>query len=123
VQFNLHHKLYFLQVPGHQTTFINELKLSDFKQVLNRSNISSEFSGGVLWCCNNTIAVRRVCFICHISKNDFLFTLNMHFVLYSLKFFSPFKYMKCKKIHDNFDTKYCNWTNNYCVYFSMRLGK
>ncbi|EFN82620.1 Probable cleavage and polyadenylation specificity factor subunit 2 [Harpegnathos saltator] len=47
------------EVPGHQTTFINELKLSDFKQVLNKSNISSEFSGGVLWCCNNTIAVRR----------------------------------------------------------------
>ncbi|XP_025989927.1 probable cleavage and polyadenylation specificity factor subunit 2 [Solenopsis invicta] len=47
------------EVPGHQTTFINELKLSDFKQVLNKSNIPSEFSGGVLWCCNNTIAVRR----------------------------------------------------------------
>ncbi|KAI4485105.1 hypothetical protein M0802_012750 [Mischocyttarus mexicanus] len=47
------------EVPGHQTTFINELKLSDFKQVLNRCNIPSEFSGGVLWCCNNTIAVRR----------------------------------------------------------------
>lgn len=47
------------EVPGHQTTFINELKLSDFKQILNKSNIPSEFSGGVLWCCNNTIAVRR----------------------------------------------------------------
>lgn len=47
------------EVPGHQTTFVNELKLSDFKQVLNKSNIPSEFSGGVLWCCNNTIAVRR----------------------------------------------------------------
>ncbi|XP_043273422.1 probable cleavage and polyadenylation specificity factor subunit 2 [Venturia canescens] len=46
-------------VPGHQTTFINELKLSDFKQILNKSNIPSEFSGGVLWCCNNSIAVRR----------------------------------------------------------------
>ncbi|PSN48231.1 putative cleavage and polyadenylation specificity factor subunit 2, partial [Blattella germanica] len=44
---------------GHQTCFINELKLSDFKQVLNKNNISSEFSGGVLWCCNGTVAVRR----------------------------------------------------------------
>ncbi|KDR21766.1 probable cleavage and polyadenylation specificity factor subunit 2 isoform X2 [Zootermopsis nevadensis] len=47
------------QVAGHQTAFINELKLSDFKQVLNKNNIPSEFSGGVLWCCNGTVAVRR----------------------------------------------------------------
>ncbi|XP_011500980.1 PREDICTED: probable cleavage and polyadenylation specificity factor subunit 2 [Ceratosolen solmsi marchali] len=47
------------EIPSHQTAFINELKLSDFKQILNKSNIPSEFSGGVLWCCNNTIAVRR----------------------------------------------------------------
>lgn len=45
---------------NHDTAFINELKLSDFKQVLTRSNISSEFSGGVLWCSNGTLAVRRV---------------------------------------------------------------
>ncbi|KAK9877498.1 hypothetical protein WA026_018609 [Henosepilachna vigintioctopunctata] len=44
----------------HDTVFINELKLSEFKQVLARCNITSEFSGGVLWCCNGTIAVRRV---------------------------------------------------------------
>lgn len=47
------------QVVGHQTAFINELKLSDFRQVLNKNNIPSEFAGGVLWCCNGTIAVRR----------------------------------------------------------------
>lgn len=34
--------------------------LSDFKQVLAKSNIAAEFSGGVLMCCNNTIAVRKV---------------------------------------------------------------
>ncbi|KAL3288727.1 hypothetical protein HHI36_003162 [Cryptolaemus montrouzieri] len=45
---------------NHDTVFINELKLSEFKQVLAKCNISSEFSGGVLWCCNGTIAVRRV---------------------------------------------------------------
>ncbi|XP_045464332.1 probable cleavage and polyadenylation specificity factor subunit 2 [Harmonia axyridis] len=44
----------------HDTVFINELKLSEFKQVLSKCNIISEFSGGVLWCCNGTIAVRRV---------------------------------------------------------------
>nr|CAD7431533.1 unnamed protein product [Timema monikensis] len=47
------------QISGHQTVFINELKLFDFKQVLTKCNIPSEFSGGVLWCCNGTIAVRR----------------------------------------------------------------
>ncbi|XP_069688584.1 probable cleavage and polyadenylation specificity factor subunit 2 isoform X2 [Periplaneta americana] len=47
------------RVAGHQTAFINELKLSDFKKVLNKHNIPSEFSGGALWCCNGTIAVRR----------------------------------------------------------------
>ncbi|KRT83011.1 hypothetical protein AMK59_3146, partial [Oryctes borbonicus] len=44
----------------HDTVFINELKLSEFKQILAKSNITSEFSGGVLWCCNGTIAIRRV---------------------------------------------------------------
>ena len=47
-------------VPGHKTSFINELKLSDFRQVLVRNGISSEFVGGVLWCCNGTLALRRV---------------------------------------------------------------
>ncbi|KAJ3647638.1 hypothetical protein Zmor_019503 [Zophobas morio] len=44
----------------HETVFVNELKLSEFKQVLAKSNITSEFSGGVLWCCNGTLAIRRV---------------------------------------------------------------
>lgn len=47
-------------IEPHDTVFINELKLSEFKQILAKSNVSSEFSGGVLWCCNGTIAVRRV---------------------------------------------------------------
>ncbi|XP_008555333.3 probable cleavage and polyadenylation specificity factor subunit 2 [Microplitis demolitor] len=47
------------EVPGHDFLFINEIKLSDFKQVLTKANIPSEISGGVLWCCNNTLAVRR----------------------------------------------------------------
>ncbi|KAL1512753.1 hypothetical protein ABEB36_002291 [Hypothenemus hampei] len=45
---------------NHEPVFVNELKLSDFKQVLAKSNVSSEFSGGVLWCCNGTIAVRKL---------------------------------------------------------------
>uniref|UniRef100_A0A023GLI5 Cleavage and polyadenylation specificity factor subunit 2 n=1 Tax=Amblyomma triste TaxID=251400 RepID=A0A023GLI5_AMBTT len=46
------------QVPGHATIFINEIKLSDFKQVLLRNGVQAEFSGGVLYC-NGIVAVRR----------------------------------------------------------------
>lgn len=49
----------FLQIPGHQAVFINEPRLSDFKQVLLREGIQAEFVGGVL-VCNNMVAVRRV---------------------------------------------------------------
>lgn len=47
-------------VTPHDSVFLNELKLSDFKQVLTKNNISSEFSGGVLWCANGTLALKRV---------------------------------------------------------------
>lgn len=48
------------EIPVHNAVLINELKLSDFRQVLMKNNISSEFSGGVLWCCNGTLALRRI---------------------------------------------------------------
>ena len=48
-----------LKETGHPTSFVNELKLSDFKMVLARHNIASEFSGGVLFCCNGKVALRR----------------------------------------------------------------
>ena len=48
------------ELRGHQTSFINELKLSDFKIVLSKHNIPSEFQGGVLFCGgNNMVALRR----------------------------------------------------------------
>lgn len=47
-------------LPAHNSVFINELKLSDFKQVLMKNNINSEFSGGVLMCSNGTLSLRRV---------------------------------------------------------------
>ncbi|KAM9067355.1 cleavage and polyadenylation specificity factor subunit 2 isoform X2 [Antechinus flavipes] len=46
------------EVPGHQSVFMNEPRLSDFKQVLLREGIQAEFVGGVL-VCNNLVAVRR----------------------------------------------------------------
>nr|KAF6499611.1 cleavage and polyadenylation specific factor 2 [Molossus molossus] len=46
------------EVPGHQSVFMNEPRLSDFKQVLLREGIQAEFVGGVL-VCNNQVAVRR----------------------------------------------------------------
>lgn len=47
-------------IPPHNSVFVNELKLSDFKQILQKHNINSEFSGGVLWCSNGTLALKRV---------------------------------------------------------------
>lgn len=47
-------------ITPHDSVFINELKLSDFKQVLTRNNIISEFVGGVLWCSNGALALKRV---------------------------------------------------------------
>ncbi|KAG8547375.1 hypothetical protein GDO81_028494 [Engystomops pustulosus] len=47
-----------IEVPGHQSVFMNEPRLSDFKQVLLREGIQAEFVGGVL-VCNNVVAVRR----------------------------------------------------------------
>lgn len=49
--------------------FINEPRLSDFKQVLIREGVQAEFVGGVL-VCNNLVAVRRVsvCFISPASR-------------------------------------------------------
>ncbi|XP_047136980.1 cleavage and polyadenylation specificity factor subunit 2 isoform X1 [Hydra vulgaris] len=45
-------------IPGHATVFIDEPRLSDFKQVLTKAGIQAEFTGGVL-VCNNVVAVRR----------------------------------------------------------------
>lgn len=47
-------------IQPHNSTFVNELKISDFKQVLLKNNIQSEFYNGALWCANSTIAIRRV---------------------------------------------------------------
>lgn len=52
-----------LKVLGHQSVFMNEPRLSDFKQVLLREGIQAEFVGGVL-VCNNLVAVRRVGLLC-----------------------------------------------------------
>ena len=49
----------FCQVPTRTSVFINEPKLSDFKQVLTKEGLMAEFSGGVL-VCNNLVAIRKV---------------------------------------------------------------
>ena len=49
---------YVLQ--GHSTNFVNELKLSDFKLVLTRNGIPSEFQMGNLMCGNSsTVQLKR----------------------------------------------------------------
>ncbi|KAB7495135.1 putative cleavage and polyadenylation specificity factor subunit 2 [Armadillidium nasatum] len=47
------------QTPYHEPVFINEMRLSDFKQILSRAGIEAEFNSGILWCGNGTIALRR----------------------------------------------------------------
>jgi len=46
-------------VPSHSAVFINEPRLSEFKQLVVSKGIQAEMSGGVL-ICNNVVAVRRV---------------------------------------------------------------
>jgi cleavage and polyadenylation specificity factor subunit 2 len=48
------------KMPPHDFVFLNELKLAAFKEVLLKNNISSEISGGMLLCCNGTLAVKRI---------------------------------------------------------------
>ncbi|XP_076039081.1 cleavage and polyadenylation specificity factor subunit 2 [Oratosquilla oratoria] len=43
----------------HNPVFINDVRLSDFKQVLSRAGIMSEFNAGILWCASGTVALRR----------------------------------------------------------------
>ena len=55
------------QITGHTSVYINEPRLSDFKQVLNKAGIQAEFAGGVL-ICNNVVAVRRVSKTLELSR-------------------------------------------------------
>jgi cleavage and polyadenylation specificity factor subunit 2 len=48
------------EIPAHNFVFLNELKLADFRQILMKNNIQSEISGGMLLCCNGTIALKRM---------------------------------------------------------------
>lgn len=46
--------------PRRKSVFVNELKLSDFKLVLLKNDIPSEFVGGVLFCGSRSqVALRR----------------------------------------------------------------
>lgn len=47
-------------IPPHDFIFMNEIKLTDLKQILNKNNIQSEISGGMLLCCNGTIAIKKI---------------------------------------------------------------
>jgi len=48
------------QLEGHHTNFVNELKLSDFKLVLTKNGIPSEFQQGNLLCGNsNNVMLKR----------------------------------------------------------------
>jgi cleavage and polyadenylation specificity factor subunit 2 len=48
------------QIPGHEQVYINDPRLSDFKQILQKNGVQAEFAGGVLVCCNGVLAITRV---------------------------------------------------------------
>jgi len=77
------------QVPSHSAVFINEPRLSEFKQLVVSKGIQAEMSGGVL-ICNNVIAVRRVrhtasySLVVESSLNRILFVFpNSHIICVS----------------------------------------
>lgn len=47
-------------IPPHDFVFLNEVKLVEFRQILMKNSIQSEISGGMLLCCNGTIALKRI---------------------------------------------------------------
>lgn len=52
-------QLALTEIPGHDQVFINDPRLSDFKQILQKNGVQAEFAGGVLVCCNGAIAITR----------------------------------------------------------------
>ncbi|XP_014663785.1 PREDICTED: cleavage and polyadenylation specificity factor subunit 2-like [Priapulus caudatus] len=77
-----------LQMPGHTAVFINDLKLSDFKQTLLQAGYQAEFSGGVL-VINNTVAVRRT----EIGKFSFEGCLSEEYYTIRELFYDQFAIM------------------------------
>jgi hypothetical protein len=57
------------QIPGHDQVYINDPRLSDFKQILQKNGVQAEFAGGVLVCCSGALAITRV--------SHFLFLTNV----------------------------------------------
>lgn len=70
------------EIPGHPTILINELKVADFKQALSKNNIQCEVKDGIVWCCNNTIVIKRVSLF-----SSFLLLLLLSCYKYILMFF------------------------------------
>ena len=65
-------------MPSHSAVFINEPRLSEFKQLVVSKGIQAEMSGGVL-ICNNVVAVRRVRCAAVIVITQFkLFIIHTH---------------------------------------------
>lgn len=71
-----------MQVPSHSAVFINEPRLSEFKQIVVSKGIQAEMSGGVL-ICNNVVAVRRV----RCTVNVKLFVAVYHLETYMAIYF------------------------------------
>lgn len=52
-------QLSLTEIPGHDQVYINDPRLSDFKQILQKNGVQAEFAGGVLVCCSGALAITR----------------------------------------------------------------
>lgn len=68
-----------VQVPSHSAVFINEPRLSEFKQLVVSKGIQAEMSGGVL-ICNNVVAVRRVRCTVTVNVRQFILKFTLCYI-------------------------------------------
>jgi hypothetical protein len=52
------------QIPGHSAVYIGEVKLPDFKRVLESNGYKSDLYGGILITANGRIALKKVRHLC-----------------------------------------------------------
>lgn len=110
------------EIPAHNSVFINEVKLSDFKHVLQKNNIASELSGGTLWCANSTLAIRRVskAISNDISVKRFFFFIN--FCLFRLIQESSALKVACQTITTEFGSYSMTYTPLFDLTFSYLIN-
>lgn len=116
-------------IPSHNSVFVNELKLSDFKQILQKHNINSEFSGGVLWCSNGTLALKRVTFSVSLNLIGSIFVTGISIFSYTRLTLAKLRWKDaCRRITIRYVNccmnnmpSYKNKVEKFCSSFSLKF--